>query len=336
MIQNSMAGMPAGFDGGNYGQPGGAIDPNGANTPQILPGIEDMDLSIQCDPSFLRASVGKIVNSQALASQSRVPLGIVCCPMAGDEGTDNELVEVVDFGPSGIVRCKRCRSYINPFVSWVDNGRRWRCNICGMLNDVPTNYFSHLDQNGQRRDKEQRPELSRCSVEFVAPSDYMVRPPQPPVYFFVIDVTSSASSSGMLRSCVNAIKKSLDDLPGAPRTQVGSSLLPPSPSFPLALTPLALSSCSGFITFDSSIHFYNLKSSLKAPQMLVVSDITDVIMPSPEDLLVNLSESREIVDSLLDSLVSMFQVSTSPSFLPSFPPPLLSPPRLTRLRTAPN
>lgn len=42
--------------------------------------------------------------------------------------------------------------------------------------------------------------------------------------------------------------------------------------------------------------------------MLVVSDISDVIMPSPEDLLVNLNESRDIVDSLLDSLVSMFQV----------------------------
>jgi protein transport protein SEC24 len=216
-----MAGMPSGFDGGNYGQQQPGVQ-DGANTPQILPGIEDMDMSIQCDSSFLRATVGKIVNSQALASQSRVPLGIVCCPMAGDNGTDNELVEVVDFGTTGIVRCKRCRSYINPFVSWVDNGRRWRCNICGMLNDVPTTYFSHLDQSGQRRDKEQRPELSRCSVEFVAPGDYMVRPPQPPVYFFVIDVTSSASSSGMLRSCVAAIKKSLDDLPGSPRTQVGS------------------------------------------------------------------------------------------------------------------
>jgi protein transport protein SEC24 len=219
-----MAGMPIGFDSGTYGQPqqpGGAMDPNGPNTPQILPGIEEMDLSIQCDPSFLRASVGKIVNSQALASQSRVPLGIVCRPMAGDVGTDNDLVEVVDFGSTGIVRCKRCRTYINPFVSWVDNGRRWRCNICGMLNDVPTSYFSHLDQGGQRRDKDQRPELSRCSVEFVAPGDYMVRPPQPPVFFFVIDVTSSASSSGMLRSCVNAIKRSLDELPGNPRTQVG-------------------------------------------------------------------------------------------------------------------
>lgn len=90
-----------------------------------------------------------------------------------------------------------------------------------MLNDVPSNYFSHLDSKGQRRDKDQRPELSRCSVEFVAPGDYMVRPPQPPVYFFVIDVSEAAVASGMIQCCVNAIKDSLDDLPGNPRTQIG-------------------------------------------------------------------------------------------------------------------
>lgn len=50
----------------------------------------------------------------------------------------------------------------------------YRCNICGMQNDVPSTYFSHLDNNGQRRDRDQRPELARCSVEFVAPADYMV------------------------------------------------------------------------------------------------------------------------------------------------------------------
>lgn len=145
-----------------------------------------MDLSIQCDPAFLRSTVGKLHISQNTANSSRIPLGMICRPMAGDQGLENDKIEVVDFGSTGIVRCKRCRTYINPFVSWVDNGRRWRCNICGMLNDVPTTYFSHLDSNGQRRDRDQRPELSRCSVEFVAPGDYMVRPPQPPVYFFVI------------------------------------------------------------------------------------------------------------------------------------------------------
>ena len=80
-------------------------------------------------------------------------------------------------------------------------------------------------------------------------------------------MTSSAGSTGMLQSLVTAVKQSLDHLPGYPRTQIG------------------------FITFDTTIHFYSLKSSFKAPQMLVVSDISDVIMPSPEDLVVNLQVS---------------------------------------------
>lgn len=58
----------------------------------------------------------------------------------------------------------------------------------------------------------------------------------------------------------------------------------------------------GFCTFDSSVHYYNLKASLCQPQMLVVPDHTDPFLPVPEDLLVNLSESRSVVDALVESL----------------------------------
>lgn len=44
--------------------------------------------------------------------------------------------------------------------------------------------------------------------------------------------------------------------------------------------------------------------------MLVVSDISDPIMPLPEDLLVNLQESRTVVETLLDSLPTMFKSNT--------------------------
>lgn len=67
----------------------------------------------------------------------------------------------------GIMRCKKCRTYINPFVGWLGNGRQWRCNVCGMVNEIPTSYMCHLDQNGVRTDKAQRPELSQASVELV-------------------------------------------------------------------------------------------------------------------------------------------------------------------------
>ena len=41
--------------------------------------------------------------------------------------------------------------------------------------------------------------------------------------------------------------------------------------------------------------------------MMVVSDLDDIFIPLPDDLLVNLSESRPVVDAFLDSLPSMFQ-----------------------------
>ena len=49
------------------------------------------------------------------------------------------------------------------------------------------------------------------------------------------------------------------------------------------------------------------QSTLTQPQMMVVSDLDDVFVPLPDDLLVNLSESRTVVESFLDSLPSMFQ-----------------------------
>lgn len=55
-----------------------------------LPLIDEMDLSIQCNPMFMRSTVGKIVSNQAAATNTRLPLGLVCKPMAGDVGTEND------------------------------------------------------------------------------------------------------------------------------------------------------------------------------------------------------------------------------------------------------
>ncbi|KAH8097838.1 hypothetical protein JL720_753 [Aureococcus anophagefferens] len=153
------------------GQPAPGAAP-GAATPAAPVVIDE---AAQCDPRFMRCTVGKLANSAQTAAASKVPIGIVCQPMALD--TDHEApLDVVNFGSTGIVRCKKCRAYVNPFVSWVNNGRQWRCNVCGFVNDVPNSYFCQLDpETGERRDKQQRPELCKGSVELVAPGEYMVR-----------------------------------------------------------------------------------------------------------------------------------------------------------------
>ncbi|CAG8622806.1 11010_t:CDS:2, partial [Acaulospora colombiana] len=48
-------------------------------------------------------------------------------------------------------------------------------------------------------------------------------------------------------------------------------------------------------------------SNASEPQMLVVSDLEDVFLPQPDDLLVNLTESRAVVESLLSRLGDMFK-----------------------------
>ncbi|XP_074285606.1 protein transport protein SEC24 A-like [Silene latifolia] len=238
-----------------------------------------------CSSKYLRFTTGGIPNSRSLASRWHLPLGAVVCPLA--QASEGEEVPIVNFGNAGVVRCRRCRTYVNPYVTFTDGGRKWRCNLCALLNDVSGDYFAQLDATGRRIDADQRPELNKGSVEFVAPTEYMVRPPMPPLYFFLIDVSVSAVKSGMLEVVAQTIKSCLDNLPGFPRTQIG------------------------FITFDSAIHFYNMKSTLTQPQMMVMSDVDDVFLPLPDDLLVNLSESRIVVESFLDSLPSMFQDTTN-------------------------
>ncbi|CEM07675.1 unnamed protein product [Vitrella brassicaformis CCMP3155] len=267
-VGGQMPGMP--------GMPGQAVSPtHDAQAEAIAKECAEFN----APPTFVRPSLTKFPNSQNMKQKAKIPLGVLFQPLAR-----KYRVPAVNFGSVGtVVRCKRCRTYINPFVQWEANGRRWVCNLCGYINDTPNHYYYNLDETGKRADRYERCELSTGSVEYIAPGEYMVRPPQPPVFMFVIDVTLPAVNNGLVDTVVHAIRTALqsEKLPGGSRTQIG------------------------IMTFDSSIHFYNLNGGLAQPQMLVVSDLEDLFLPLPDDILVNASESEKVVQGLLDSLPSM-------------------------------
>ncbi|EMP40793.1 Protein transport protein Sec24B [Chelonia mydas] len=181
---------------------------------------------------------------------------------------------------STIVRCRSCRTYINPFVAFIDQ-RRWKCNLCYRVNDVPEE-FMYNPLTRSYGEPHKRPEVQNSTVEFIASSDYMLRPPQPAVYLFVLDVSHNAVEAGYLTIVCQSLLENLDKLPGDSRTRIG------------------------FITFDSTVQFYNLQEGLSQPQMLIVSDIDDVFLPTPDSLLVNLHESKELIKDLLNALPNMF------------------------------
>ena len=109
MPADSMAGIPTGMYGGvgfgekqPVGQPGtqGVPHPSG----QFV-GVSDVDMDIRINPAYMRSTVGLMPNTQA---GGRTPLGVLIRPMALDS-TDPDAIDVIDFGSTGIVRCKRCR-----------------------------------------------------------------------------------------------------------------------------------------------------------------------------------------------------------------------------------
>ena len=163
------------------GGPGGdqGVDP--ATFPRPGDDLPNPNTDLSCDPRYLRLTCGALPVNQSVKQRYGLPVGCIVRPLIPGEN-----VPVAQFGSTGIVRCHRCRTYINPFVQFIDGGRRFRCNVCQLPNEVPVDYFCTLDANGQRRDVMERPELRHGTVEFLASQEYMVRPPMPPTYFFAL------------------------------------------------------------------------------------------------------------------------------------------------------
>ncbi len=158
--------------------------------------------------------------------------------------------------------------------------------MCNLTNDVPQAFdWDAAKQKGL--DRWQRPDLNHAVVEFVAPQEYMVRPPQPLVYLFLIDVSYASVTSGLLATTARCIRESLDRIPNADRR-----------------TRL------GFIAVDSSLHYFSIPrdgTENTETSMLVVSDLDEPFLPTPGDLLVTMTECRENIEAFLDKLQEMFQ-----------------------------
>lgn len=151
--------------------------------------------------------------------------------------------------------------------------------MCNLANDVPQG-FGWNATTQQSVDRWQRSELHYSVVEFVAPQEYMVRPPQALTYDFLIDVSYNAVASGLLATSARSILESLDLIPNVNRR-----------------TRLA------FLAVDSQLHYFCIpqdSSASQEPQMIVVGYVDEPFLPTPDHLVVNLHGCRRNVEHFLD------------------------------------
>ncbi|XP_067256107.1 protein transport protein Sec24D isoform X1 [Chanodichthys erythropterus] len=257
-----------------------------------VPPLVTTDFTVQdqgnASPRFMRCTTYSFPCTADLAKQCKVPLAAIIKPFATVPKNETPLY-IVNHGETGPIRCNRCKAYMCPYMQFIDGGRRYQCGFCSCINEVPVQYFQHLDHMGRRMDLYERPELSLGSYEFIATLDYCKnnKPPNPPAYIFMIDVSYNNIKSGLVKLICEELKTLLDRLPKEEGAESSAIKV-------------------GFVTYNKILHFYNVKSALAQPQMMVVSDVAEMFVPLLDGFLVNFQESQAVINNLLDQIPDMF------------------------------
>ncbi|CUS23999.1 LAQU0S13e01024g1_1 [Lachancea quebecensis] len=232
-------------------------------------------------PDFVRCTLNAMPKSNSLLKKSKLPLALVIRPYQHLQDSD----DTVPLNTDGlVVRCRRCRSYMNPFVTFIEGGRRWRCNFCNLANDVPMAF--DVSQQGVPVNRYERNEIQHAVMEYLAPKEYAVRQPPPSSYAFVLDVSQNAIKNGLLATAARTLLETLDSLPNHDeRTRV---------------TILAV---------DNSIHYFSIPLDEEGDhiKMLDVVDLDEPFLPMPSSMYVPLKDCRSNIEKLLNQLPEIFQ-----------------------------
>lgn len=73
------------------------------------------------DPSYQRCTLNAIPTTSSLLNKAKIPLALILTPYRSLKDGEESVPVVTD---TVIARCRRCRTYINPYVQFIDGGNR--------------------------------------------------------------------------------------------------------------------------------------------------------------------------------------------------------------------
>lgn len=237
-----------------------------ASLPPLVATLESQQLQMSLHdegcvrPCHMRSTIYQVPVSKDLLDTSSLEFAVLVKPFDDAEVEGKFYVPV---SPNPIVRCNRCKAYVNPF------SRNGQCCIC--------NFSS---SRGQEMD--QRPELHLGSYEFRCTEEYYrdkIEECRRPHIIFAIETT--AHSVHM----VNYIAKNL--------AEVIRSHCPKDFGYASTPTPLI-----GFITFNSKITLHNVRDGY---QDYVIADTNSILTPISK-FLVDPAENFEDIEKFLATL----------------------------------
>ncbi|XP_028041852.1 protein transport protein Sec24C isoform X2 [Bombyx mandarina] len=272
---------------------GGVFVTNGKG---LVPPLVTTDFIVDdkgnASPRYIRSSMYTVPVTADLLKQTAMPFCLVVSPMAETVGQELE-PPLLDFAAltgspgMGPVRCCRCKAYMCPNMKFVDAGRHFKCAFCKATTEVPMEYTQYV--NSMQQYGRVPAEMALGAYEIVATTEYCRNNtlPKPPATVFVLDVSYNAVKSGLVDAFCENI---LDIIRELPKDEQGKSY-----------------TRVGFITYSSTVHFYNIKGSLGQAQMLSVGDVGDMFVPILEGFLERVEDSGSVLASLLEQIPAMFR-----------------------------
>ncbi|TPP62636.1 Protein transport protein Sec24B [Fasciola gigantica] len=237
---------------------------NGPDLP-VTPAITN---PVNCHPHIMRSMLPNMPSSAKLLTGCPLHLGLVMHPF-------RDLSDLHTINSEVIVRCRSCRTYINPFIQFLEPGRRWRCPVCFLANSVPDDFY-HDPGTQTYGEPSRRPGIRSATIEFIPPSEYMLLPPHPANYLFCFDVSRNAIATGYLRLVCGRLTALLNRISGDSRRQIA------------------------FITYDSAVNFYKLCGD--TVRFMICPDLDEPLLPDYEGLVDRINNSAEAIQDFLHQL----------------------------------
>lgn len=129
-----------------------------------------------------------------------------------------------------LVRCVKCKGYLNPYVEIINPGYKWKCNLCDNINEVsiPFQMSERMTCENQsdpffntafNRNYFVREDLRNEIFEIEAPDSYNISTPDAPVLCFILDISLESTRINLMSSVLASLNEILKSINHDQRTK---------------------------------------------------------------------------------------------------------------------
>ena len=227
---------------------------------------------------YIRPTLNSVPISQSLLIETNLLFGICMQPFAEIPDYE-EVIPKVQTGDN-IFRCRQCKSYINNKynISYSNQNKQIAiCNLCHYENELDINNKG-IKSEYLSSDYSNCPELTKPTVDFIAPASFKSSKAFVPHYLFMIDISEYSYQLGLPAYIINSIQTNLELIHNAENSYVG------------------------FALYDhKNIYFFYVEKEYV--RLTIMGDIIDPFCPiSLKKLYLKVVEDKEKIEKLVEKL----------------------------------